>query len=90
MKRSLSLTVAVLALCILAGCDDSTPVDDPLAQLMRANVELQRQIEAQQTILRTMGIALVLMGGGLAVTVAALWRRGGRSSATTTERTAAN
>lgn len=82
-------SIALLALAmLLAGCDESAT--DPLAQLMRANHELTQQVEAQTRVMFAMGGACILLGVCTAMALGALWwRKGGRSSVTTTERTGA-
>lgn len=78
MRRGIIPALFVCAF-LLAGCDDGGRVD-PLAQLQRANTELQRQVESQARVIWVMGLALVVLGGGLAVTLGALWKRGASST----------
>jgi len=65
-----------LMLVAVAGCDAPPPVEDPVARLMRANQELQRQVQSQARTIQVLGLVAVMMGGGLAVTLAAAWRKG--------------
>ena len=91
MKRAVYLIPALVVLiALLAGCSSAITHEDPMAKLLRANAELQRQVEAQSRVIFTMGTALCLAGAGLAVTLGALWWKGGRPSTTNTERAAAN
>jgi hypothetical protein len=83
MKPVQSLVVALFLSGLLVGCDE-TQIQDPLAQLYRANQELSRQVEAQSRVIFMMGAAVILLGAGLAVALGVLWKKGGRPSATTT------
>jgi hypothetical protein len=74
--------LAVLTSLLAIGCNEPPPVDDTAARLYRANQELQRQVEAQGRVISTMGVALALVGGSLAITLTVLWWRGGAISKT--------
>ena len=74
--------IPTLALCgLLAGCNESEPVD-PTVQLRRENQALQQQCQAQDRMIFTMGGAVMLLGATLAVSLGILLRKGGRPSAT--------
>lgn len=79
MQRIIRLISAFGVIGLLAGCDEPQSAD-PMAQLMRANAELQRQVDAQNRILFTLGAALILVGAALAVSLGVHWKKGGRSS----------
>jgi hypothetical protein len=79
--KFLCAALAALALAASTGCgktETPNPLTEPIHQLMRANGEMQRQVEAQQGVIRTMGLALVLLGAGLAVSLGVQWRKGGQ------------
>jgi hypothetical protein len=82
--------VAALALAaLLAGCNEEpNPLSGPVERLLRANQELQRQVEAQQVVARTTGTAVVVLGAGLAVSLGLHLLKGGRPSKAPTDPTA--
>lgn len=80
--RQAAIVLAVLTLMAATGCNGPPPVNDVAVQLYRANLELHQQVEAQGRVISTMGVALALVGGSLAITLAALWWRGGAISKT--------
>jgi len=77
--RNLVQIITVLTLvAMLVGCgrtEPQNPLSPQVAQLVRANRELQRQVESQGKVNSAMGGALILTGGGLAIVVAVLWMR---------------
>lgn len=81
-RMKASGVLAVMTLIAATGCNGPPPVNDVAAQLYRANLELHQQVEAQGRVISTMGVALALVGGSLAITLAALWWRGGAISKT--------
>ncbi len=71
--------MAALALAAATGCgrtETQNPLSPQVAQLVRANRELQRQVESQGKVISAMGGALILTGGGLAIVLAVLWMKG--------------
>jgi uncharacterized protein YjeT (DUF2065 family) len=81
MNRNLS-GVALLCVLCLCGCGESAPA----RRLRLTNEALQQQVQSQDRMLRTMGFAVVILGGALAVAVGLLWRQGGGGPSTRTER----
>ena len=78
--RHLVQSITVLTLVVmLVGCgrtETQNPLSPQVAQLVRINRELQRQVESQGKVISAMGGALILTGGGLAIVLAILWMRG--------------
>lgn len=91
MKRAVYLIPALVLIALLAGCSSAIIPEDPMAKVLRANAELQRQVEAQSRVIYVCCGVLILLGASLAVSLGALWwTKGGRPSTTSTERAAAN
>lgn len=81
MRFSVNARRALLAaaLAVAQGCgrpEAPNPLTPQVTQLARDNRELRGQVNAQDRIIYTMGGALLLAGGGMAVVLAVVWLKG--------------